>query len=278
MSTLTAAPEPFVSIPEWVLMHPALSGNAVRLYGVLKRYARMSEQAWPGRDRLAGHLRCSVDTIDRLMRELRDAGAVDVIPRWLAPVEDHAPDKPVPTTTEPGPGRARTSNLYRLRWDPPGPGSAPAADPSRTDAAGTYIQEEVQEAPERLRPSSAAGGVQKTGASPPRTAPTDVGTDLLSGYLAAVRPSPPREERRRLGAVIDRLLAGGLADDGIEDPPVDPVALRRALAQLAGDVAAGRVKSPVGALPHIAGRMAREAVTGPVYRDDGTEIGIEGWG
>lgn len=137
--TLVEESVTFVQIPDWVLLHPQLAGQEVRLYGVLKRYARRSEKAWPGRSTLARHLGCSEDSVDRYIKKLRDVGAVDVIPRWLEPIE--GPHGPVGerVVLEPGPGRPQTSNIYRLRWLEPkvatGAGLVAATPRGRTDAA-----------------------------------------------------------------------------------------------------------------------------------------------
>jgi hypothetical protein len=111
--TLVEESEKYVSIPEWILLHPELSAPAVRLYGVLKMYARKSERAWPGRKTLGEHMGCSDETVDKYLKQLQDAGAVEAIPRWL----DRGK-----ITLDPGPGRPQTSNLYRLRWYEPGKG------------------------------------------------------------------------------------------------------------------------------------------------------------
>lgn len=91
---------PITVVPEW-LLDADVSDRAVRLYAVLGRYADQQLRSWPSRRKLAGRLRCSVDTLDRAVRELTDAEALNVIPRY-----DEAGD--------------RTSNLYVLRRVRPG--------------------------------------------------------------------------------------------------------------------------------------------------------------
>jgi hypothetical protein len=132
--TLVEETEKYVSIPEWVLLHPELSAPAVRLYGVLKMYARRTERAWPGRKTLAAHLGCSEDTIDRHVKQLQAVGAVDVIPRWMGPSGQ--------VLLGPIRGAVQTSSIYRLRWTAPvqGGGRTDAGTPRRTDAGTVAAQ------------------------------------------------------------------------------------------------------------------------------------------
>lgn len=88
----------FAIIPEWIL-HADISSNAVRLYGVLNRYANSRLHAWPSRKTIAQAMRCSTATVDRAREELQEIGAVTVIQR----------------TTDAG---DPTSNLYILHTRP----------------------------------------------------------------------------------------------------------------------------------------------------------------
>jgi len=104
---------PFAIIPEWVLDHPDLSDKAVRLYGILARYADAQGAAWPRRSVLAERLRASVKTVDRTVAELEKAEAIEVRAR----IE----------------GRVQRSNLYVLRRARPG--GTPVSPPLPTDDA-----------------------------------------------------------------------------------------------------------------------------------------------
>jgi len=112
---------PFAIVPEWVL---GLSGNAVKLYAVLRRFADdETGVAWPSRKTLGERMTCSVDTVDRILRELEQAGAVVIQNR----------------VTEAG---DLTSNLYHVRTVRQGSRNnavtglgMDAATGSRTDAA-----------------------------------------------------------------------------------------------------------------------------------------------
>ena len=91
---------PFAQIPRWIIEHPDLSDRAVRLYGVLHRWAGLPKGIIPGRKKLAALLRdCSVSSVDRAVKELVAAGAVTVTKRF-----DEAGDP--------------TSNLYTLMSSP----------------------------------------------------------------------------------------------------------------------------------------------------------------
>ena len=72
--------EYFAIIPEWVL-HGEISANAVRLYGILNRFANSRGRAWPSRKTIADLMRVSVATIDRAKDELVELGALTVEPR-----------------------------------------------------------------------------------------------------------------------------------------------------------------------------------------------------
>jgi len=70
----------FAIVPEWVL-HADISSNAVRLYGILNRYANSNGHAWPSRKTIAGAMRCSTATVDRAREELTEIGALTVVAR-----------------------------------------------------------------------------------------------------------------------------------------------------------------------------------------------------
>jgi hypothetical protein len=66
----------FSITPEWVL-YEKISDKAVRLYGVLARFAdNQTHQAFPSRETLAAKMHCSVKSIDRAAQELIEIGAV----------------------------------------------------------------------------------------------------------------------------------------------------------------------------------------------------------
>lgn len=68
----------FAIIPEWVLELP-VSANAIRVYCVLRRFADNKTGAcFPSRKTLAMRSRLSVSTLDRALKELDEAGAIEV--------------------------------------------------------------------------------------------------------------------------------------------------------------------------------------------------------
>ena len=68
----------FAIIPEWVLF-AEISPQAVRLYGVLRRYADRDGSCFPSRKRLASDLRMeSTKPVDRALKELVSIGAITI--------------------------------------------------------------------------------------------------------------------------------------------------------------------------------------------------------
>jgi len=67
----------FAIIPEWVL-YAEISGNAVRLYGVFRRFADQTGKCFPSRKTLAEKCQLSEATVDRLIKELEGIGALSV--------------------------------------------------------------------------------------------------------------------------------------------------------------------------------------------------------
>ena len=73
----------FAMIPYWILLHEDISPIALRVYGVIRKHAdNETGEARPSRATLARLCRVSVKTIDRSLRELEKAGAVEVRARW----------------------------------------------------------------------------------------------------------------------------------------------------------------------------------------------------
>ena len=89
----------FAIIPEWVLYHPDLSANAVRVYGALARHGMDPATCYPSQERIGKLIGVAPRSVAALIRQLGDVGAVQVVPRYLR-------------------GR-RTSNGYLLAGDMP---------------------------------------------------------------------------------------------------------------------------------------------------------------
>lgn len=60
-------------VPE-ELLRSGLSPRAIQTYGMLLRYADTDRRAWPRQSTLAADLKCSLPTIERAVRELRETG------------------------------------------------------------------------------------------------------------------------------------------------------------------------------------------------------------
>lgn len=122
-------------VPEW-LLDACQSPIAIKLYCHLGRFAdRNTGECDPRRGRLAAAMHCSRDTVDRALKELKDAGGVS----WEQRVGDDGDF---------------TSNVYTLhRMPPPGrtdaatPGRESAATGGRTDAAHNQNQFEPEVVP-----------------------------------------------------------------------------------------------------------------------------------
>lgn len=72
----------FAIIPEWVLFAD-ISPQAVRLYGVLRRYADRDGSCFPSRKRLATDLRMdSTKPVDKALKELQTINAITITHRY----------------------------------------------------------------------------------------------------------------------------------------------------------------------------------------------------
>jgi hypothetical protein len=109
---------PFTMIPAALLDRPTsgVSDRAVRLWGLLDRYADTERNAWPSRRTLAATLGCSPDSLDRAIRDLEQSG-------WLH-VERRVGRE----------GSRNEPSLYTL-LDATPPSRTGAASPSRNGAA-----------------------------------------------------------------------------------------------------------------------------------------------
>lgn len=95
---IVAEPTRFEMVPHWIMGHPEITGNALRVYLQLRKYADSKAQAFPSRKRLADDLGLSIRTVDVAKEILLDIGAIDVVARVNASGE-------------------QTSNLYTVKWE-----------------------------------------------------------------------------------------------------------------------------------------------------------------
>lgn len=88
----------FTIIPEWIL-YSDVSAQAVRVYGVLRRYADAQGKCHPSRKTIAERCRTSVATVDRAVSELIEIHALTVEHRFV---------------DDPAGRKVHTSNRYTL--------------------------------------------------------------------------------------------------------------------------------------------------------------------
>jgi hypothetical protein len=90
----------FEQVPHWILFHPRVTANALRLYLVLRSYAMGKGMAFPSRKTLARAMAVSLPTLDAAKQCLISVGAVGVSERRHA-------------------NGNQTTNLYHVRWSLP---------------------------------------------------------------------------------------------------------------------------------------------------------------
>lgn len=89
-------------IPAWWLDHPDLDADGFAVLAALATYADDEGTCWPSQSTLAGKLKRSRPTINRILQRLQDLGLVEITHRR-------------------GSNGARLSCLYRVRFSPAGP-------------------------------------------------------------------------------------------------------------------------------------------------------------
>jgi hypothetical protein len=217
----------FGRVPTW-LLDEAVSDRSIRLFALLTRYADREGRGFPGRRTLANRLRCSVDSIDRALRDLVGAGAVRVEERWDVDRDgarlsndyhllEHREEDPSRTGAAP-PGRTAAA----------APGRTPAAAPGRTLAAAPAAHQR----PLRERePGEREPGVNETPPCiPPHRGrvvvviePTHPPTadDIVAAWATAYRDrtlqEPTSRAARQLAREARRLLAEGRPADVVQD-------------------------------------------------------------
>jgi len=217
---------PHAIVPDWLITAP-VGDRAVRLYAQLAVYAQGSwEAAMPARATLAKDLSCSVDTIDRAVKELEAAGAVTVKPRSK--------------------GKLNLANEYVLHVARGG--RRGAATPGGNGAAtrrGAARSKDLE-----LERSSSSSEVLKSEEHAADAAPSEdlIGPAGLVGYFVdrakekSGKP-PLRGATGRIGRDAKSLLEQGVSEE----------TLKRAL-----DVVVDKHLSP-GAFPGVADGLNREA-------------------
>lgn len=88
----------FEQIPHWILFHPEVTANGIRLYLILRSYAMGKGYAFPSRRKLSEVMGVSMPTLDAAKKSLIDIGAIEVEGRISSSGD-------------------QTTNLYTVRWN-----------------------------------------------------------------------------------------------------------------------------------------------------------------
>lgn len=163
MSAVSTDTGPFAMVPEWLLFS-GVSGNAVKLFAIIHRHEGPGG-AHPSRRRLGELMGSSDDTVDRVLKELAEAGAVTIEARF-----DPAGD--------------RTSNAYTLHFLRPGSRKTEATGGRRSEATGSRRSAAVTRTHMNENPLN-------------ETPPTEV------SHVAARRPVAPLTDEQRDKLIAD---------------------------------------------------------------------------
>lgn len=200
----------FAIIPEWIL-DADISAGAVRLYGILNRYAGGEGTCHPSRRTIAGRMHCHPNTIDRHLRELVELGALVITPRY-----DDRGD--------------RTSNDYQLRTTPltmrgdthtDSDGLTAQCDTPLTTDVGTPLTTSGEENQSQLEPKENVGGTivppsaNVPNSETPRCRARTPRDDLWDTLVACLGFSPTvgRAKSSWGKAVTDLTTLGATAED-----------------------------------------------------------------
>ena len=120
---------PFAIVPLWVVDHPVTEKLDVSVYVAIKRHADQGGTAYPSRARIAELAKCSVESVDRSVKRLIEAGALD------KEVRRNKAGDPI-------------SNLYTIHEEPPGVVSQTRGSVSQTPGVASHRRTELE--PEQL--------------------------------------------------------------------------------------------------------------------------------
>lgn len=201
-------------VPE-VLLYSDASDRACRLHAVLTRWADTKAGQHPTREELARLLRCSVDSLDRAIKELKDGGYLDARPQYGPDGNGRVANDYVlleGRTDAAGGSRTDAATVTSANAEPADKGGRKAAARgSRTGAAAIEVRDRTQREPNEELPPTAA-----------EIAPHRVTSrDLLAEHIDALGYEPAT--KGRLASVTKRLL---------DRQHVDPDVVRAALARM----------------------------------------------
>ena len=223
----------FAQVPRWLAEDGQVSSNAVKVYAILTRWADLPDGAYPALATVAERLGASKDTARRAVRELRERGALEVVPQRDGKVQRsnlyvlHYAD-PRGNGATPPPGNGATTPLATV----PPPSSQPC-HPSKTHGRDTHGSENNP-------PSAAATGTAVEELPRHRKAPEDVWpaavVDLTREFAKLVRanghPLPGPGTKRADGwydAMEKLLRLGPPGANGEADLVPSPDEVRRVM-------------------------------------------------
>lgn len=155
-------------VPE-ELMYSDASDRACRLHAVLTRWSDIKPDEHPTRRELAALLHCSVDSVDRALKELEATGYLKIIPRYAEGVRiasDYVVDGG--SRTDAGGSRTGAATVTSANGEPAGDGGRTGAvGGGRTGAAVNKERDRSKRRTEEDHvPPTAADDARKTEAPP----------------------------------------------------------------------------------------------------------------
>jgi biotin operon repressor len=213
---------PYAAVPRALVGDRRVTDRGVRLYAVLTRFTDRHSLAWPSQRTLAEQMECSIPTVERAVRELRDAG-------WV-------------TVTRRGPGGP---NVYRVNTKPDPDAAARIEAASRPPAHSRALTPPITD--DGTLPSHVRGHYidkkenEKNLASRGATLDEDVdemaGSEFDPEFIAGFQDG--RENKPAAKTTGARALAMELRSAWMQHGP-NPVAGDINVAAVAGQIAAWR--------------------------------------
>jgi hypothetical protein len=182
----------FAIVPEWVI-YGEVSDRAIRLYAVLARHANTEHVAFPLRTTMAKLCRCSVDSIDRAVRELVEVGALIVEHQFAE-------------------GGKQRANLYTLVFDDPR---------GRTGAVGVAAQLRLPGRTDAAQNDNhGTRTIERSFAAAPRKRKPDLLWEVFDEELGEVSNAGERGKRNKALKLIRESM------NGLDDEAEQATALR----------------------------------------------------
>jgi len=182
-------------VPE-ELLYSSASDRACRLHAVLTRRSDTKPDEHPTRRELAALLHCSVDSVDRALKELEATGYLKIIPRYAEGVRiasDYVVDGG--SRTDAGGSRTDAATITSANGEPAGDGGRTGAvGGGRTGAAVIRKEIEVREEQKKKTPAAPsapeAKKTRKVQDHPEAQRLCDLLADLIAENSGGDRPYP----------------------------------------------------------------------------------------